>query len=364
MSDDLRRIVEESEGKDAIAYMHSETFDKLYKKNPQPNSYVFIHKNREKILLHYETQPQIWFPTYAHKQPAKAFIELRLDDNLKPGKIVYEKRLEVYEVAAQRWQNGMQAVPPKFVRAPIVRGITEVRMLISLLDTYSGFISGSYSAYCCSLRKHADDKEVGDIDVYLPNMESFNAFCGMMTRLGFKEFKSKYSTYFSNSFGYNGNNSQEWLSKPAAFGGLYAGLWLVNKQINVISPTSLDLSGLNMYKGSELKDKLAARVLGLFDMPACRSAIMSENYAIADARFGTDDSVKMASFDSFRSPEMLLERIQKYRAKGYRAAVTANVVQAPQINNTQFLKDLQNAMHGPINKKPTKKKADSGAPMP
>ena len=173
-----------------------------------------------------------------------------------------------------------------FIKMPIIRGISEIRHLLKILEGYKdvAFICGGYARYCAA--PTASPIEATDVDIYCHDEETFSKL-----KEEFKELEIRHENDVSLTY-----------KRPES--GPYA----YHVPVQLIKPI---LEGAIVARGT------METILSNFDFSIIRVGILSEEQVLADADFEHDEKHRLLRLKNIHCPISSTLRCMKYSRKGY-----------------------------------------------
>lgn len=178
---------------------------------------------------------------------------------------------------------------PGFVKAPVLRGFTEIRPLFDMLAKYGekAFICGGYVRLMCSPRKTPN--KAGDVDVYCQDAETYEAIKTELSKFVSVAHDSEVAVSF--------NTAQE-RENPFHY----------MPKIQLIKAIN---QGAIVAKGT------MEEILSAFDFTCIRVGLISDREALVDADFLHDEGLGILRIKNIHCPISSTLRCMKYAKKGY-----------------------------------------------
>lgn len=177
-----------------------------------------------------------------------------------------------------------------FEKVPVLRGMTEIEPIFTMVMHLEGVICGGYVRYMCSpaLSVH----KAGDVDIYFPEEREYLEFKEWMESE--HKMKPKHENAISLTYSRMTSDAGHPLFRCPV--------------LQIIKPTE---EGAIVAKGS------IEKIISNFDFTVVRAGLLSKITALVDADFMHDERLKILRLKNIHCPISSTLRCMKYARKGY-----------------------------------------------
>lgn len=179
----------------------------------------------------------------------------------------------------------------EWIKVPLLRGASEIRELLRLVQANGGVICGGYARYCASTQKAPPIP--ADVDVFPTTEEAYENLKKALIEAGLNlSSENEVSANFRKS------------KMPT---------WLACPRVNLVKPRN---EGFLQTLGT------VEQILENFDFTVVRAAIISDTEVLVDKDFLEDDPVKRIRIKTIHCPFGSTYRLSKYIGRGFKSSLS------------------------------------------